>query len=148
MEVILLEKVVNLGALGDVVKVKAGYGRNYLIPQGIAVPATESSKAEFEAKRAELEKAQAEALAAAEARRDKLKETVATITAVAGDEGRLFGSVGSVDIAASLTEAGIDVAKSEVRMPEGPIRVTGEHTVSLHLHPDVDVEITVNVVAE
>lgn len=148
MEVILLEKVVNLGALGDVVKVKAGYGRNYLIPQGIAVPATETSKAEFEAKRAELEKVQADALAAAEGRREKLKETVATITAVAGDEGRLFGSVGSADIAASLTDAGVEVAKSEVRMPEGPIRVTGEHNVTLHLHPDVDVEITVNVVAE
>ena len=148
MEVILLEKVVNLGKLGDVVKVKAGYGRNYLIPQGVAVAATESNRAEFEAKRAELEKAEADALAKAESRRDQLKSMVATITAVAGDEGRLFGSVGSVDIAAALTDAGVEVAKSEVRMPTGAIRVTGEHSVLIHLHPDVNAEVTVNVVAE
>ena len=148
MEVILLEKVVNLGKLGDVVKVKAGYGRNFLIPQGVAVAATESSRAEFEARRAELEKAEAAALAKAESRRDQLKSMVATITAVAGDEGRLFGSVGSADVAAALTEAGVEVVKSEVRMPDGALRVLGEHTVLIHLHPDVNAEVTVNIVAE
>ena len=148
MEVILLEKVVNLGQLGDMVKVKAGYGRNYLIPRGIAVPATDANRAEFEARRAELEKAEADALAKAESRRDQLKATAITITAVAGDEGRLFGSVGGADIAAAFTDAGAEVKKNEVRLPTGPLRTIGEHSLTLHIHPDVDVEVTVNVAAE
>ncbi len=148
MEVILLEKVVNLGKLGDMVNVKAGYGRNFLIPRGIAVPATESNRAEFEARRAELEKAAAAELAQAQARSEKLAAATTTITATAGDDGRLFGSVGAADVASALTAAGIEVAKSEVRMPTGTIRTTGEHTVTLHLHPDVNVDVLINVVSE
>lgn len=148
MEVILLEKVGKLGGLGDKVAVKAGYGRNYLIPYGKAVPATASNVAEFEARRAELEKAAAEKLAQAQARAEALKEKSFTLVAKAGDEGKLFGSIGVRDIADLVSAEGFDLGKSEVRMPEGPIRATGEFQVTLHLHTDVDVEITVNVVAE
>jgi len=148
MEVILLEKVVNLGKLGEMVNVKAGYGRNFLIPRGVAVPATESNRADFEARRAELEKTAAAELAQAEARRDKLAAAATTITATAGDDGRLFGSVGAADVASAITAAGIDVAKSEVRMPTGTIRTIGEHSVTLHLHPDVNVDVTITVVSE
>ncbi len=148
MEVILLNKVENLGDLGDVVKVKPGYGRNYLIPTGRAVPATEANRKVFEARRAELEKAAAEALAAAEARRDALADLEVAISHKAGEEGRLFGSVGTGDIAEAVTAAGVSVEKQEVRLPEGPIRQTGEYEIELHLHPEVNVTIKVNVVGE
>ena len=148
MEVILLQKVENLGNLGDKVKVRAGYGRNFLIPQGKAKPATAKNVAEFEQRRAELEKHAAEALTTAEQRKTGLDGKVITLNAKAGQEGKLFGSVGTVDIAEALTAAGQKVERKEVRMPQGPIRVAGEHKVEIHLHSDVNVEITVVVVAE
>lgn len=148
MEVILLQKVDNLGGLGDKVKVRAGYGRNYLIPQGLAKPATPDNIAEFEARRAELEKAAADALAAAVARKEKLEGLVVTITSKSGGEGKLFGSVGTVDIADAVTAMGHDLERREVRMPEGPIRMAGEHEVELHLHADVNATIKVVVIGE
>ena len=148
MEVILLQKVENLGNLGDKVKVRAGYGRNFLIPQGKAKPATAKNVAEFEQRRAELEKHAAEALSTAEQRKTGLDGKVITINAKAGQEGKLFGSVGTVDIAEALTTSGQKVERKEVRMPQGPIRVAGEHKVEIHLHTDVNVEITVNIIAE
>ena len=148
MEVILLKKVENLGNLGDKVKVKAGYGRNFLIPTGKAKPATEANLAEFEARRAELEKAAAEALAAAEARAAKLADVTVTIASKAGDEGKLFGSIGPADIVTAVADAGVEIEKQEVRLPEGPLRTTGEFEVGLHLHTDVDATINVVVVAE
>ncbi|MFQ5489064.1 MAG: 50S ribosomal protein L9 [Gammaproteobacteria bacterium] len=148
MEVILLNNVENLGGLGDVVNVKPGYGRNFLIPSGKAVPATEENRKVFEQRRAELEKTAAEALAAAEARRDALKELEITITHKAGDEGRLFGSVGTTDIAVAVNEAGVQLERQEVRLPSGPIRQTGEYEIDLHLHPEVNVTVKVNVVGE
>lgn len=148
MEVILLQKVENLGNLGDKVRVKAGYGRNFLIPQGKAKPATAANLAAFEKQRAELEKLAADSLASATSRRAQLEGKVITINAKAGQEGKLFGSVGTVDIAEALTAAGVKVERKEVRMPQGAIRVAGEHKVEIHLHTDVNVEITVNIVAE
>lgn len=148
MEVILLEKVTNLGALGDRVRVRPGYGRNYLVPQGKAVPATEENIAEFERRRAELEQAQADTLAAARARADALTGLVVTIARKTADEGRLFGSVGPADVAEAITAAGTPVEKTEVRLPEGPLRQAGEHPVTLHLHAEVEVEVTVQVVPE
>lgn len=148
MEVILLEKVNNLGKLGDKVKVRAGYGRNYLIPNGIAVPATEDNIAKLEVRRAELEKTQADSLARAEGRAAGLRDLIVTITARAGDEGKLFGSVGPSDIADALTAMGQEVAKREVRLSDGPLRLLGEHTVELHLHSDVNVSVAVHVVAD
>lgn len=148
MEVILLEKVENLGNLGDKVKVRAGYGRNFLVPTGKATPATEENVAAFEARRAELEKQAAEALAAAETRRDALKDMVVTIKSKAGDEGKLFGSIGASDIADAVVAAGVDVERKEVRLPEGPLRMTGEYEISFHLHTDVDASIKVIVEAE
>jgi large subunit ribosomal protein L9 len=148
MQVILLEKVVNLGNLGDIVKVKDGYGRNYLIPQGKAKRATEANKAEFEARRAELEKQQAEQLAAAQARGEKLAGLTVQITQKAGVDGRLFGSVTNYDIAEALTQQGFEVAKSEIRMPEGPLKSVGDHPVKVALHHDVVVDITVSVLGE
>ncbi len=148
MEVILLKKVENLGNLGDKVTVKAGYGRNFLMPTGKAKAATVANIAEFEAKRAELEAAAAKALAAAEARASKLTDLTITIASKAGDEGKLFGSIGAADIAAALADTGIEIEKQEVRLPEGPIRVTGEIEVGIHLHTDVDAVITIVVVAE
>lgn len=148
MEVILLEKVENLGNLGDRVNVKSGYGRNFLIPSGKATPATEEHIKAFEERRAELEKIAAEALAAAEARRDKLAGTTITIAAKAGEEGKLFGSIGAVDIAEALASTGVEVERSEVRLPEGAFRNIGEFQVQLHLHSDVDTEITLLVEAE
>lgn len=148
MEVILLEKVENLGNLGDRVKVRSGYGRNFLIPSGKATPATEEHIKAFEARRAELEKAAADALATAEARREQLAGMSVTIKAKAGDEGKLFGSVGTTDIAEAITAAGVEVERSEVRLPEGAFRQIGEYSVPLHLHTDVNVEITVVVEAE
>jgi large subunit ribosomal protein L9 len=148
MEIILLEKVANLGALGDIVKVKDGFGRNFLIPQGKAKRATESNKAEFEARRVELEKQQADILAAAKARADKLAGQTVEIAQKAGEDGRLFGSVTNHDIAAALTAAGTEVSKSEVRLPNGSLKAVGEFPVSIALHHDVVVDITVKVIAE
>ena len=149
MQVILLEKVVNLGNLGDIVKVKEGYARNFLIPQGHARRATEANKAEFEARRAELEKAAAERLAAAQAQGEKLEGKVVKITQKAGVDGRLFGSVTNADIAEELHKMGFEnLAKSQVRMPNGPIKTIGDNTVSVALHTDVVVDVTVSVYGE
>ena len=148
MEVILLEKVQNLGAMGDKVTVKAGFGRNYLIPQRKAKLATAANLAEFEALRAELEaKAKAE-LDTATARAEKLKEIALVLPANAGEEGKLFGSIGTADIAKACTDAGVAVDRKEVRMVNGALREIGDFTVGLHLHVDVDVEISVKVVRE
>jgi len=148
MEVILLSKVENLGNLGDVVKVRNGYARNFLIPYGKAKVATKANVAEFEARRAELEKAAAEALAAAQARAAQLEGMSVTIAGKAGTEGKLFGSIGTAEIAEALTAAGHAVEKREVRMPSGPLRAVGEHDIELHLHSDVNVSVKVNVIAE
>jgi len=148
VEVILLKKVSGLGALGDKVSVRPGYGRNYLIPQGFAVSATASNLQAFEERRAELEREAAAVLAAAEARRDRLEGLTVTVARRAGDEGRLFGSVGAIDIVEAVRSQEIEVEKQEVRLPDGPLRAAGEHEVTLHLHADVDVTIKVEVVAE
>ena len=148
MQVILLEKVVNVGNLGDVVKVKDGYARNFLIPQKKARRATESAVAEFEVKRAELEKAAAEKLAAAEGQGEKLNGMTITIAQKAGVDGRLFGSVTNFDIAEALSKQGFAVEKANVRMPTGPLKTTGEHPVAVALHTDVVVDVTVAVVGE
>lgn len=148
MQVILLEKVGRLGNLGDKVNVKSGYGRNFLLPYGKAVAATEANVAEFEQRRAELEAAAAARRGAAESRAAQLADLVVTIAANAGDEGRLFGSVGTRDIAEAVTKAGIAVEKSEVRLPDGVIRETGEFEVNIQLHSDVTQTIKLQVVAE
>ena len=148
MQIILLEKVVNVGNLGDVVKVKDGYARNFLIPQKMARRATTSAVAEFEVKRAELEKAAAEKLSASQAQGDKLTGMTITIGQKAGVDGRLFGSVTNFDIAEALSKQGFAVEKAQVRMPTGPLKSTGEHPVAVALHTDVVVEITVAVVGE
>jgi large subunit ribosomal protein L9 len=148
MEIILLQKVANLGNIGDRVKVKAGYGRNFLLPQGKATLATPDNIAKFEARRAELEKAAGEELSQAQARASKLQGVKLTLTAKAGGEGKLFGSVGTSDIAEATRKAGFDVERSEVRLPHGPIRQAGEHVVQLHLHTDVTVDVPVTIVAE
>jgi large subunit ribosomal protein L9 len=148
MQVILLEKVSNLGNLGDIVKVKDGYGRNFLIPQGKAKRATEANKAEFAARRAELEKKQAEILAAAQVRAEKLAGYMLQIAQKAGVDGRLFGSVTNHDIAEALTAQGFEVSKAEIRMPNGPLKTIGDHPVSVAPHADVVVDITVSVLGE
>ncbi|MDX1453602.1 MAG: 50S ribosomal protein L9 [Oleiphilaceae bacterium] len=148
MEVILLEKVGKLGGLGDKVSVKSGFGRNFLIPYGKAVPANEANIAEFEARRAELEKAAADKLAAAQARAEQLTDKSVTIASKAGDEGKLFGSIGVRDIADAITAAGVEVSKSEVRLPEGPLRAVGDYEITLQLHSDVEAVIKLSVVAE
>ena len=148
MDVILLKKVANLGNIGDKVKVKSGYGRNYLLPTGRATLATASNVAKFEAQRAEFEAKAAADLTSAEQRAAALKDYRLTISAKAGSEGKLFGSIGTGDIAEALTRAGHAVERSEVRMPLGPIRVVGEQVLALHLHTDVNVDITVVVVPE
>ena len=148
MNIILLERIANLGNLGDTVKVKAGYGRNFLIPQGKAVPATTDNVAKFEARRAELEKVAAEKLDTADARKDAIANLTITITQKAGEEGKLFGSVGTHDIADAITAAGVAVEKREIRLPEGPIRQIGEHKVEVELHSDVVTEVTVNIEPE
>ena len=149
MDVILLESIGKLGDLGDKVTVKAGYGRNFLIPQGKAVAATEDNVAKFEARRAELEAAAAEAVAAAEVRAGRVEELgLVTITAVAGEEGKLFGSVGTRDIAEAATAAGVELEKAEVRLPEGALREVGEYDVDVHLHADVDAILKLAIVAE
>ena len=149
MQVILLDKVAQLGTVGDQVTVKAGFARNYLIPQGKAVMATAANIAHFEARRAELEAKAAEALATSQARAASLANLAAiVITSKAGDDGRLFGSVGARDIAEAITAAGVAVTKSEVRLPEGALRSIGEHEVKLHLHAEVNAIVTINVVSE
>ena len=148
MEVILLEKVGKLGGLGDRVTVKGGYARNFLLPQGRAVLANESNVAEFETRRAELEKAAKEQLDAATARAEGLNQKVVTITAKAGDEGKLFGSVGTRDISEAAEAAGLTLDKSEVRLPEGPLRTTGEHEVQCQVHAEVFATITVVISGE
>jgi large subunit ribosomal protein L9 len=150
MEVILLEKVDNLGGLGEKVSVKSGFGRNFLIPQGKAVFASAENVKLFEERRAELEQQAAEKLATAEARKAQIEALAegVTITHKAGEEGRLFGSVGTVDIAQACSEAGVEVAKAEVRLPEGPFRVAGEYEVTLHLHSDVNAALKVNIIGE
>lgn len=145
MDIILLEKIDNLGGIGEHVKVKPGYARNYLIPKGKATVATRENLAKFEQIRADLEAKAAEEVAAAHARAKKLEGQVVRIKAQAGSEGKLFGSVGPMDIAAACEELGAPVERSEVRLPEGPIRVVGEYQVDLHLHTDVNVPLTVVV---
>jgi large subunit ribosomal protein L9 len=148
MQIILLDKVVNLGNLGEIVKVKDGYTRNFLIPAGRARRATEAAKAEFEAKRAELEKAAAEKLAAAQASGEKLNGTTVKLSQKAGVDGRLFGSVTNADIAEALKAQGFDVVKSQVRMPNGPIKTVSASTVEVALHTDVVVEVSVEVAGD
>jgi large subunit ribosomal protein L9 len=148
MDLILLQKVANLGNIGDRVKVKSGYGRNFLLPKGKATLATPTNVARFEARRAELEKIASDELKSAQERAAAMKEFKLTITAKAGTEGKLFGSVGTADIAEAATAAGHALARSEVRLPGGPLRTVGEHPVHVHLHADVDVELPVVIVSE
>ncbi|MEY2682004.1 MAG: ribosomal subunit protein [Pseudomonadota bacterium] len=148
MQVILLEKVVNLGQLGDVVRVKDGFARNFLIPQGMARRATDIAIAEFEARRAELEKVQAEKLAAAQALGQKMSGLVLEITQKAGVDGRLFGSVTNFDVAEALKTKGLEVAKACVRMPNGPLKTVGDHSIQVAPHTDVVVDVSVRVIGE
>ena len=148
MQIILLDKVVNLGNLGEIVKVKDGYARNFLIPTGRARRATTAAKAEFEARRAELEKAAAEKLAAAQAQGEKLAGSSVKLTQKAGVDGRLFGSVTNGDIAEELNKQGYGLVKSQVRLPNGPIKTVGDNTITVSLHTDVAVEVTVSVYGE
>jgi len=148
MDVILLEKIANLGNLGDKVSVKGGYARNFLLPQGKATAATAANVEAFEARRAELEKQAAEKKAQADARAAKLAELTVTIAANSGDEGKLFGSIGTRDIAEAVSAAGVELDKSEVRLPNGALRSVGEYDVEVHLHTDVEAVVKVVVVAE
>jgi large subunit ribosomal protein L9 len=147
MEIILLQKVDNVGVIGDLVRVKSGYARNYLIPQGKATLATVENKAKFELRRAELEAKAAAELGAAQARAKKLEGVTIKIEMQAGEEGKLFGSVGTVDIAEELSKRGIEIERSEIRLPDGPLRSVGEHQVDLHLHTDVNAQIKVVIEA-
>lgn len=148
MQVILLEKVSNLGNLGEEISVKSGYGRNFLIPQGKAVLATKTNREAFETRRVELEKKAADELAGAEARKAAMDGKTFTIACRAGDEGKLFGSVGTADIAEAVTAAGQALNKHEVRLPAGALRLVGEHEVIFHLHPDVDASVTIDIIPE
>jgi len=149
MELILLERVENLGNIGDVVDVSAGYGRNFLVPKGKAQPATAENMKALEGRRAELEAAAAAELKVAQERGAKITALgELTITTKVGEEGKLFGSLGNIDISEAATAAGAEVERSEVRLPEGPIRVAGEHEINIHLHSDVDVVLKLNVVDE
>ena len=148
MDVILLQKVANLGNIGDRVNVRSGFGRNFLLPQGKATLATPDNVARFEARRAELEKAAREHLTSAEERAEAMKEFKLVIQAKAGTEGKLFGSIGTSDIAEACQKQGFKIERSEVRLPDGPLRTVGDHVVSLHLHADVDVPLAVSIVAE
>jgi large subunit ribosomal protein L9 len=148
MQVILLEKITNLGSLGDVVRVKDGFARNYLIPHGKAKRATAENLAEFEQRRAELEKAQAEALARAQEKAAKLDGLTVQIAQKAGVDGKLFGSVTNVDIAEALGRQGIEVPRAQIRMPQGPLKQVGDHPIRIALHPDVVVTVTVSVLGE
>ena len=148
MDIILLQKVANLGNIGDRVKVKSGFGRNYLLPQGKATLATPTNVAKFEERRHELEKAARDHLTSAEERSAALKDFKLTVHAKAGTEGKLFGSIGTADIAEALQREKFNITRSEVRLPGGPLRMVGEHSVNLHLHADVDVALPVIIVAE
>lgn len=148
MQIILLEKIANLGELGDQVNVKPGYARNFLVPKGKAVPATKANIERFEARRAELEASAASALATAQARKERIEEIELSVAVRAGEEGKLFGSLGNRDIAELSTQAGVELAKAEVRLPSGPIRAVGEFDVTIHLHPEVDALLKLHVVAE
>ena len=148
MDVILLTKVANLGTIGDRVKVKSGYGRNFLLPKGKATLATPENVKKFEARRAELEKAAREQFQDAESRAAAFKEFKLLITAKAGTEGKLFGSIGTADIAEAATKAGHKVARAEVRLPTGPLRTVGDHTITMHLHTNIDVQLPVVITAE
>ncbi len=148
MDVILLDKVQNLGELGDEVAVKSGYGRNFLIPRGKAVPATADNRAHFEARRQELEKSVAETLTAATARGETLAGSSVTIARKAGEEGKLFGSVGTADIAEAVTASVAAIEKHEVSLSDGALRAVGDYEIAIQLHPNVTVQVTVNVVAE
>jgi len=148
MDVILLQKVANLGNIGDRVKVKSGFGRNFLLPQGKATLATPDNVKRFEARRAELEKTAHEHMSSAEERAAALKEFKLVIPSKAGTEGKLFGSIGTADIAEAATKAGIKIERSEVRLPNGALRTIGDHSVVLHLHADIDVLLAVTIVAE
>ena len=148
MDVILLEKIGNLGNLGDQVNVKSGFGRNYLIPYNKAVPATKANVEQFEARRAELEAKAAEQVAAAQARAEKLAALSLTIEANAGDEGKLFGSIGTRDIAEVITTAGVEVAKSEVKLPEGVLRELGEYEIAIQLHSEVTQNVALSIIQE
>ncbi|MCB1825257.1 MAG: 50S ribosomal protein L9 [Candidatus Competibacteraceae bacterium] len=148
MEIILLEKITNLGGLGDRIKVKPGYARNFLIPKGKATEATPANLARFEARRAELERVAAELLAKAKARAEQLAELIVTLSVKTGGEGRLFGSVGAADIANAVSAAGIELQKHEIRLSTGSIRQIGEYDVDLLLHPEVKTQIRVNIIAE
>jgi len=148
MQIILLEKVANLGALGETVTVRPGYARNFLFPTGKAVPATKANVEHFDARRAELEAAAAAKLADAQDRAAKIEEIELSVAVKAGDEGKLFGSLGNRDIADLVSEAGVELSKSEVRLPEGPIRNVGEYDVAIHLHPEVNAVLKLIVVAE
>ncbi len=148
MQVILLETVENLGKLGDTVKVKPGYARNFLLPQGKAMPATKENLAEVEAHRAELERQEAEALAAARARAEQLEGREVTVVRKAGDEGKLFGSVGPADIAEALSQDGVEVERQEIRLPVDTIRQTGDYSIGVHLHAEVETTIALHVVAD
>jgi large subunit ribosomal protein L9 len=147
MEIILLEKVDNVGGIGDRVRVKSGYARNYLIPQGKATLATAQNIAKFESRRAELEAKAAAELSEAQARAKKLEGLVLKIEMQVGAEGKLFGSVGTVDIAEAIGKHGVEVERSEIRLPEGPLRIVGEHHIDVHLHADVNVGVTVVIEA-
>lgn len=147
MEIILLEKIANLGNLGDKVSVRPGYGRNFLIPQGKAVVATASKLAEFEQRRADLEKKAAADLASAQARAESIRNTPVTITQKAGEEGRLYGSVGTRDIELAAKAEGLTLHKNEIRLPAGPLRHTGEYQIVIHLHSDVDAALPLKIVA-
>jgi large subunit ribosomal protein L9 len=148
MEVILLQKVANLGNIGDKVRVKPGYGRNFLLPQGKAALCTAANLKKFEERRAEFEKVAADQFESAKLRAGQLEGFKLSLCAKAGTEGKLFGSVGTADIAEALTNGGIRIERSEVRLPGGPIRLIGEHHVKLHLHTDIEIDLPVTIVAE
>ncbi|MDT8452359.1 MAG: 50S ribosomal protein L9 [Gammaproteobacteria bacterium] len=148
MEVILVEKIDRLGGLGDLVNVKSGFARNYLLPTGKAKVATPANVAEVEARRVEFEKNAADALTAAEAKREQLTKLEVSVSSKSGTEGRLFGSVGNADIAEAITAAGVEVAKRDVRLPEGPIRLAGDYEITVHLHADVDAVVKVTVIGD
>jgi large subunit ribosomal protein L9 len=148
MNVILLDNIENLGNIGDMVSVKAGYGRNFLLPKGKAALATKENIVEFEAKRADLEKAAAEGLASAKARAELMQGMELIVPANAGSEGKLFGSIGPIDIAEAFSKVGVEVGRSEIRLADGPLHELGDFIVGLHLHPEINVDVTVKVVAE
>ncbi len=148
MEVILFEKIDRLGSIGDLVNVKAGFARNYLLPQGKAKVATDANKAEIETRRAEFETMAADALASAGKRKEQIEALTISITAKSGTEGKLFGSIGNMDISAAVTEAGVELEKRDVRLPDGPIRQAGEYEIILHLHTDVDAVAKITIIGE